>query len=295
MFGPTKGRYWSLSEENFHELDAKGEIWWGKKKVSRPRLKIYESRHDAEAVPLSLWPAFEVGHNQEATKEVRNFGFEDASRYSPKPVRLIKRCINLLCEPKEHAIIMDPFAGTGTTGHATLALNHEDDGNRQFILIEQGIPSDPYCRTLTAERIKRAIKEEKLGDVGFNFFKTGRKIDRLAIVALERESLASLICQADETGRGKGITRLTGYKYIIGRNHRSEAICLVWNGQSKGEVSKDHLREAAAEVTKAGLKRPFRMYGAYTRVGDTTSWKFCQIPDEILAQMHIQEALEDGK
>lgn len=296
VFGPTKGRYWSLSEENFHDFDkVQKRIWWGKKGNSRPRLKIYEKDHDAEAVPLSIWPAFEVGHNQEATKEVRKLGFENASQHSPKPVRLIERCINLVCEPNENALIMDPYAGTGTTGHATLSLNHRDGGNRQFILIEQGIPSDRYCRTLTAERVKKAIKENEFENTGYTFLKAGRKIDRQAIVSLERDALANLICQADETGRGKGIARLSGYKYIIGRNHRSEGICLVWNGQSNGEVTKAHLKEAAEEVTKAGLKRPFRIYGAYTRVGDTSSWKFCQIPDEILAQMHIQEDLEDAK
>jgi adenine-specific DNA-methyltransferase len=120
---------------------------------------------------------------------------------------------------------------------------------------------------------------------------SGRKLDREAIVGLERDALASLICQADETGRGKGITALSGHKFIIGKNHRSEAICLVWNGIDKSEVTPVLLKEAAQEVSKFGLKRPFRIYGTVCRVGDTQSWKFCQIPDEILAQMHIEEDL----
>src|SRR5262249_31269643 len=130
VFGPTKGRYWSVSEENFNDLGkVQKKIWWGKKGMSRPRLKIYEFEHEAEAVPNTSWPAFEVGHNQEATKEVRSLGFPDASSHSPKPVRLIQRCINLVCEPNEQAVILDPFGGTGTTGHAVLDLNHQDGGD----------------------------------------------------------------------------------------------------------------------------------------------------------------------
>jgi adenine-specific DNA-methyltransferase len=294
VFGPTKGRYWSLTEENFWDLHKAKRIWWGKEKNSRPRKKIYESEldDDPEAVPMTIWPAYEVGHNQEATSQVRDLGFPDASKHSPKPVRLIKRCIELLCEKDEQALVLDAFAGTGTTGHAVMDLNHEDNGNRRFILIEQGIPTDRYCRTLTAARLKNVIKMNHYKD-GFTFYTTGRKIDRTAIAQLEREALVSLICQADETGRGRGITRLHGHKYIIGRNHRSEAICLVWNGGGKGEVTKEHLKQAAQEVTDTGLKKPFRIYGTFCLVADTPRWKFCQIPDEILAQMHIMEDLED--
>ncbi|HZL37600.1 MAG TPA: site-specific DNA-methyltransferase [Tepidisphaeraceae bacterium] len=292
-FGPTKGRYWSVSEAHFLDLNEQGRIWWGKKNNSRPRKKVYESEmnEDPEAVPVSIWPAFEVGHNQEATSQVRDLGFADASQHSPKPVRLIKRCIDLVCEKDEQALILDAFAGTGTTAQAVLDLNHQDKGNRRFILIEQGTPTEPYCRTLTAERIKRAIEKYGYGD-GFTFYKTGRKIDRQAIVSLERDGLTALICQADETGRGREISRLQGYKYIIGKNHRNEAICLKWNGGGASEVTKDDLRAAAEEVTKGGLKRPFRIYGTHCRVGDTASWKFCQIPDEILAQLHIIEDME---
>lgn len=122
--------------------------------------------------------------------------------------------------------------------------------------------------------------------------KSGQKLDRQAIVSLERDSLAALICQADETGRGRGITPVSGYKYLIGKNGRSEGICLLWNGLSNSEVTTKDLQEASKEVTAAGLKRPFRIYGTFCRIGDTASWKFCQIPDEIVAQMNIEEESE---
>jgi len=183
---------------------------------------------------------------------------------------------------------MDAFAGSGTTGEALMKLNHRDGGKRRFILIEEGSGDDKFCRTLTAPRLKKAIQHHEFKE-SFTFYKTGQKLDRHAIVNLERDGLASLICQSDETGRGRGITCLAGQKYIIGKNQRSEAICLVWDGVGNSEVTPEILKAASKEVTQAGLKRPFRIYGTFCRVGDTPSWKFCQIPDEILTQIHIDE------
>ena len=144
---------------------------------------------------------------------------------------------------------------------------------------------------MTAPRLKKAI--ECYGfDESFSFYKAGQKLDRQAIINLERDALVNLICQADETGRGRGITRVTGRKYIIGKNSRSEAICLVWKGIDDSEVTSEILKAASKEVSEAGLKRPFRIYGTFCRVGDTQSWKFCQIPDDILAQMNLEEEVE---
>jgi adenine-specific DNA-methyltransferase len=137
--------------------------------------------------------------------------------------------------------------------------------------------------------LKLAMQTHDYKTGGFQFLKTGQKLDRQAIISMERDALAGLICQADETGRGKGITALSGHKHIVGKNHRSEAICLVWNGIGDSEVTPELLKAISNEVTAAGLKRPFRVYGTFCRVGDTASWKFCQIPDEIVAQMHIEE------
>lgn len=213
---------------------------------------------------------------------------------NPKPVELIELLLDYSSHP--NSLVLDAFAGSGTTGHAVLSLNQSDGGNRRFILIEEGRGKngkDKFARTLTAERIKRAI-ERNAYKGGFTFYETGKKLDRKAIVGLERDALANLICQADETGRGKCITRMSGHRYVIGKNPRNEAICLVWNGEDDSEVKRDDLRAAAEEVTAAGLKRPFRIYGTFCRVADIgTSWKFCQIPDEILAQMHIQDDLGD--
>jgi hypothetical protein len=261
-------------------LIAKDRILFGKDHNTIPTLKAY-----LDEVEFPLRSTIELDAMKGSNDLERLFGTRDAFKY-PKPVELIESLLGYAAS--KDALILDAFAGSGTTAEATLKLNHKDGGSRRFILIEDGEGSDRYGRTLTPERVKRAIKTYDW-KAGFTFYQTGKKLDRQAIVSLERDALANLICQADETGRGRGVVRLTGHQYVVGRNHRGEAICLVWNGNTDSEVTPAHLKKAAEEVTKAKLKRPFRIYGTVCRVGDTQSWRFCQIPDEILARMHIRD------
>lgn len=280
---PARG--YRFPPETMQELIAADKILYGKDEHQIVQIKVYLHEYVGSLKSVITHIDSRTGANTLAEL----FGDRNLFR-NPKPVELIELLLDYASTPT--SIVLDAFAGSGTTAHALMKLNKADGGQRRFIMIEEGKNGDKFCRTLTAERVKRAIKAYDY-DGGFTFYTSGRKIDRDAIIDLERDSLVSLICQADETGRGKGITRLNGHKYIVGRNHRNEAICLVWNGESKGEVSKDDLRKAADEVTAAGLKRPFRIYGKFCLVADTASWKFCKIPDEILAQMHIQEDLGD--
>jgi len=81
------------------------------------------------------------------------FGANEAEFQTPKPTRLLKRIIHLACGPND--LILDSFAGSGTTGHAVLALNKEDRGNRRFILVEM---DEKICRSITAQRLTKAIE-----------------------------------------------------------------------------------------------------------------------------------------
>jgi adenine-specific DNA-methyltransferase len=277
---------WRYPEDRMRQLLAEGRILFGKDETRIPQLKVY-----LEEVDFPLRSVIQLDARAGSNDLERLFGTRDAFK-NPKPVNLIERLISY--STTKESIVLDAFAGSGTTGEAILGLNHRDKGRRRFILIEDGREkngSSRFTRSLTAKRVKLAIKKNKYND-GFTFLTTGRKLDRSAIVGLERDSLANLICQADETGRGRGITRLTGHKYIIGKGPRGEAICVVWHGADQSEVRPEDLQNAAAEVSKSGLKRPFRIYGTFCRVAEVpTSWRFCQIPDEILAQMHIGEDL----
>lgn len=274
---------WRFSPTTMKELLEQDRIIFGKDETKIPELKVY--LRDVE-FPLRSVITLDA---RKGSNDLDNlFDSRDVFK-NPKPVELMETILGY--STRKDSLVLDAFAGSGTTGEAVMSLNAKDHGKRKFILIEEGEGEDKFCRTVAAKRLKLAIQKYRYKE-GFQFLKSGQKLDRNAIVSLERDALASLICQADETGRGKGITSVSGYKYIIGKNHRSEAICLLWNGVKNSEVTPEHLKKASKEVSDAGLKRPFRIYGTFCRVGDTASWKFCQIPDEIIAQMHIEEELK---
>jgi len=138
---------------------------------------------------------------------------DGADRYRhPKPVELMTLLLDAVGDLD--ALVLDPFAGSGTTGHAVMRINARDGGVRRFILIEEGSREEPYCRTLTSPRLQAASEQERLPG-GFIFETVGRRLDRDAIVDLEREAIANLVIQTDATGKGRGIKRLDG-DYLIG-------------------------------------------------------------------------------
>ncbi len=151
--GPGKGMYWRVSKSNFEKLDREGRIWWGEKGNNVPRLKRYLSDVKEGIVPQTMWFYKDVGHTQEAKKELLElveFESSDNVFITPKPTRLIQRILQIATD--KDSLILDSFAGSGTTGHAVLKQNAEDGGNRRFILVEM---DEGIARNVTAERIKR--------------------------------------------------------------------------------------------------------------------------------------------
>ena len=135
--GPPKGSYWRVSEAKFKELDKDNRIWWGKNGNNIPAIKRFLSEVKQGVVPQTLWSYKDVGHTQDAKKELLSLvEFEDSASVfiTPKPVNLIRRIIQIATD--KDSIIMDSFAGSGTTGQAVLAQNKEDGGARRCILIE---------------------------------------------------------------------------------------------------------------------------------------------------------------
>lgn len=115
-----------------------------------PRRKTYLSERSGKNL-WTWWPNSEVGHTQEATQEATAiFGSKTVFDY-PKPSRLIERIIQVATQ--KDSIILDSFAGSGTTAHAVLNMNKADGGNRRFILAEMM----DYAESITAERVKRVI------------------------------------------------------------------------------------------------------------------------------------------
>lgn len=149
--GPPEGSYWRVSEEKFKALDQDNRIWWGTDGNNVPSIKRFLSEVAEGIVPQTYWPYEEVGHTQDAKKEIKAI-FDGGMPFdTPKPSRLIERILQISSDPD--SIILDSFAGSGTTAHAVLNMNKADGGHRKFILVEMG----DYADSITAERVRRVI------------------------------------------------------------------------------------------------------------------------------------------
>lgn len=179
-FSPPPGRFWRISEEKLRELDADGRIWWGPKGDARPSIKRYLTEV-ADLTPRTLWRKEDVGSNRTSKNELRSLFPESESFDTPKPTKLIDRVLRLSTSTKGGDLVLDFFAGSGTTGHATYALNSEDGGDRRFILVQlpEPISSGPFenIAEITKERLRRAGNKIKVGspmfhgDTGFRVLK----------------------------------------------------------------------------------------------------------------------------
>jgi adenine-specific DNA-methyltransferase len=197
--GPPPGTYWRVSRGKFEDLDRDNRIWWGADGSNTPRLKRFLSDVKAGRVPQTLWTYKEVGHTQEAKKELISavtFPNSDAVFETPKPTRLIRRMLQLATRPDEDALILDFFAGSGSTMHGMFAQNTEDSGNRRSILVQLPEPliggessNLSTIAEITKARLRSAgkkIREENAmfpGDLGFRVF----KLDTTNIRAWEPE------------------------------------------------------------------------------------------------------------
>lgn len=145
VFTPPKGTYWRISEENFHRLNEDGRIWWGKDGNAIPRVKKFLSEAKQGVVPATLWLHQDAGTNAEAKIEVRTlFDNTDADIFiTPKPEKLLERVLSIATE--EGDLVLDSFAGSGTTG----AVAHKM--NRRWIMVELG----EHCHTHIVPRLKK--------------------------------------------------------------------------------------------------------------------------------------------
>jgi adenine-specific DNA-methyltransferase len=138
-FTPTMGTYWRVSKAKFDELNADNRIWWGESGDNMPAQKQFITEVRQGMVPQTLWFYKDVGHTQEAKKELLEFvKYQDTDNVldTVKPTRLLKRVLQLCTARTENDIVLDFFAGSGSTAHAVLALNREDGGNRRFICVQ---------------------------------------------------------------------------------------------------------------------------------------------------------------
>ncbi len=294
----------------------------GEVATGRPRIKNYLKYVKKGKVSLTYWadedydpPLIigdqswnhtESGHSQSGVNELdailgKGHGFQTV-----KPLKLFKKIIQLWCPP--NGLVLDPYAGSGTTGHAVLGLNYGTETNRRFILIEQGSPErgDKYARSITQERVKRAITGERPDDKGnlcvlaeplgsgFQFRMLTKKIDSKTVLTMRRDELIDVVITSHwENGKrgGCGLIRIedAGYKYLVSKNEQEEGYFLIWNGSNTvGQLDVDTYATVIQEGRKARLKQPYHVYARY-EIYQSKNINFYKIPDKILAHLGLNE------
>jgi hypothetical protein len=166
---PPSGTSWRVPESKFKELLEENRIWFGSDGNGVPRIKRFLSDVKDGITPETIFHYAEVGHTQEASQELKKV-FDGVGLFeSPKPVRLLKRLLQIATATSEDNIILDFFAGSGTTAHAVLDLNKEDGGNRKFICVQipEETPEGSEARKagyvtiadITKARIRKVIEK----------------------------------------------------------------------------------------------------------------------------------------
>lgn len=190
---PPSGYSWRFSEEKTRELIADNRVWFGKDGNNVPAYKLFLSEVKDGVTPMTVWKYTDVGHSQDATKEVKDL-FDGVAYFDyPKPVKLIKQLASLCTNDND--IILDFFSGSGTTAHAVAELNAEDGGNRRWICVQLPELTDEKSEAykvgyltianIARERIRRAgakiqaDQADKLAsryvplDLGFQAYRVG--------------------------------------------------------------------------------------------------------------------------
>ena len=177
---PPSGRCWRVTEEKFKEMLKENRVWFGKDGDGVPRQKRFLKDVKTSITPMTVWTYDEVGHSQEAKKELNRLFDEKAIFDYPKSLKLLERLFQLSL--KDEDIILDFFSGSATTAHALLNFNAKNNKKNKFILVQ--LPercnekSEAYKNgykticDIGEERIKRAtkkVKKETNADIDYGF------------------------------------------------------------------------------------------------------------------------------
>lgn len=310
----------AAAKKKAEKILARGQwpkLYWGLSGLSGPQTKTRMSEVKKGQVPMTFWASDdfsspeilgstsweheESGHSQSGVNELSAVVGKGHAFETVKPLKLISKIIQLWC-PSD-GLVLDPFAGSGTTGHAVLDLNENAEANRRFILIEQGRPEngDSYARTLLADRLHRVITGKwKSGKhmpihAGFTFISLGKKVDAEVLLQMERDEMVDTVISShfdSSKKRGDQLMRLEStkppFRYLVGRNADNEGFFLIWDGPGENTDFTEEVYEAcAAEARAAGLKAsPYNVY-ARLYIYQTDGVRFLQIPDRILADFGL--------
>jgi site-specific DNA-methyltransferase (adenine-specific)/adenine-specific DNA-methyltransferase len=232
---PKRTRVWAMSKEVHHNNVQENKIWWGKDGTNKvPSLKNFLNKIQQGMMPVSLLRHEIAGHTDEAAKELRALIPE--IKFTPKPTRLIRHLLQVASD--KDSLILDSFAGSGTTGHAVLAQNAADGGSRRFILVEM---DNHICRNITVQRLLRVSQgyndTPALGG-GFRYCELGEPLFD------ERGNIRSSVCFSDlarhvyftETGEPLPATAAPDSP-LLGI-HNGTAVYLLYNGILKDKTQR---------------------------------------------------------
>ena len=183
---PPIGRHWNGLEDRYEELRNDNRFWFGEDGDSLPRVKVFLSEVQQGIVPDTWWRHEDTGNNQEAKKELLELFGDNEPFSTPKPTRLVERILRIATNENED-LVLDFFAGSGTTAHSVMNLNCADDGSRRFILVQLPEPTGrddyPTIADITKDRIRNVNRSLRRGhstnvlrevaavDLGFRVFK----------------------------------------------------------------------------------------------------------------------------
>jgi len=262
---------WRVNEGTYKKLFTEGNIDFVKNE--QDRWVVYRKiRAGRESLTASTTLLLDKGTSAVGTREIKEL-FGDKVFNTTKPTLLVRYLIDLVTWDDKNAVILDSFAGSGTTAHAVMAQNKEDGGNRKFILVEM----EEYANSITAERVRRAVKRDE-HKAGFTYYKLGPAIDAETMLAGELptyENFAKYVYYL-ATGKDHPDAKVINPKtYLVGKSER-EGIYLVY------EQDMDKLKSLAitlkwAQDTQAKDKGKKIVYAPA-----------CYLDEESLDQFNIQ-------
>jgi adenine-specific DNA-methyltransferase len=282
--GPPAGTFWRMEESKFWELDRDNRVWWGNSKNNSPRIKKFLSEAKQGMVPTTWWTHEFAGTNSGAKTELRSIMGDLPSFMTPKPPELIERILQIATRPGD--LVLDSFAGSGTTGHAVLKMNAAQEGSagtpartetqggeaatndeadksvrapvdaaplRRFILVEM---EPTIAKTITAERVKRVAEGytnakgeavEGLGG-GFRYCQLGEPLFDEAGQIRPTVKFGELARHVWFTETGEPLPRERVMNTPLLGVHRGRAIYLLYNG-----ILSDRSAQGGNVLTRAVL------------------------------------------
>lgn len=274
IVNPSTSRSWTVDKKTFDELVADNRIWFGINGNNVPRKKTFLSEVQGGVVPMTIWKCADVGHNQEAKKEVKALVPEDPFA-TPKPERLIERIMKI--SSKEGDLILDSFLGSGTTA----AVAHKM--GRKWIGIELGDHAYTHCKA----RLDKVVDGEQggisksanwQGGGGYKFYELAPSLlvknPVLPVYQINPEYTFEMLCEA--------ICKIEGFRYKVDGVYHGYSSEKRFIHITKEFINAEYIKTVAATL---GEDQSLLIYGTKIQSG-------LRLPDNIEVKKIPKDLLE---